>query len=195
MIKEKLKYQDKDKITKVILKEYKRRSLLSGTLIAIVIILSPYLFYVYQGIPDSDVWDSPFGLITSNYYGSVQVLFWTIFNKVVPFILLLIWFFTCKHWWYHAILVPLCMLIFQMYTVVNDEVVFADSNEFFILAPIIFLMLIFSYTIRTRVFDKIHGIDLSELSRVNWKGELKKENTSEKDDDSDDDDDELFMSY
>ena len=188
MIKQKLKYQDRTKINKV----NKKRSLLSGTIIALIIILSPYLFYIYQGIPDGDVWDSPFGTITSAYYGSVQVLFWTLFNKIVPIILLLIWFFTCKHWWYHAIIIPICMMTFQIYTILNDEMRFADSEEFFILAPIIFIMLIFSYTVRTRVFDKIHGIDLSELSRVNWKGEIKKEEVVDNDEEDEED---AFMSY
>ncbi|MEP0266440.1 hypothetical protein [Dokdonia sp.] len=162
-----------------------------GSIIAISIIISPYFFYLYQGIPDGDVWDSPFGVISSNYYGSVQVLFWTLFNKIVPLFLLLIWFFTCRHWWYHAILVPICMIIFQIYTILNDEIIFPDSSEIYILAPIIFIMLIFSYTIRTKIFDKIHGIDLSELSRVNWKGELQ---TNEKEENNiDEDEDPMYM--
>ena len=59
----------------------------------------------------------------------------------------------------------------------------------------IFIMLIFSYTIRTKIFDKIHGIDLGELSRVNWKGELQTKAKDENNEDDDDDDDEpMFMS-
>jgi len=55
-------------------------------------------------------------------------------------------------------------------------------------------MAIFSYTIRTKIFDKIHGIDLSELSRVNWKGEIQNKTNKETTLDNDDDDEPLFMS-
>ena len=186
--KQKSEYQGKTTLHK----RLKSKSLLFGSIIALVIIISPYFYYIYQGIPDGDVWDSPFGTINSSYYPSVQVLFWTLFNKIVPLFLLLIWFFTCRHWWYHAILVPICMIIFQIYTIINDEIRFPDTDEFYILAPIIFIMLIFSYTVRTKVFDKIHGIDLSELRRGNWKGELQDEEVIEGN--QDEDEEPMFMS-
>lgn len=174
----------------------KKVNLVIGTFVAVFIAITPYIYYLYQGIPDIPVWDSFFGTITSNYYESVQVMGYILMGKIIPIFLLLIWFFTCKHWWYHALLIPIIMFIFQAYTVVNADLAFSDSNEFFVLAPFVFIMLIFSYTVRTRIFDKIHGIDLSELSRVNWKGELKKEYETDEDEKSDDEvDDEMFMSY
>mgnify|MGYP003118558629 CR=1 FL=1 len=156
------------------------RSLITGSVIALFIAISPYLFYLYQGVPEVEVWDSPFGTITSNYWGDVSVMVWVLFGKLIPFVLLLIWFFTCKHWWYHVIIVPICMYAFQIYSTINADIEFSDIKELYALAPIIFVMLIFSYTIRTRVFDKIHGIDLSELNRVNWKGELNDPSVTQK---------------
>jgi hypothetical protein len=64
------------------------------------------------------------------------------------------------------------MYAWQIFGTLNDDIRFTDVNDIYVLAPLILIMAIFSYTIRTRVFDKIHGIDLSELNRVNWKGEL-----------------------
>jgi len=173
----------------------KTNSLITGTIIAGFIIACPFLFYLYQGFPQSPTWDSPFGEYTSYSWGDVNFLAWVLFGKFVPFLLLLIWFFTCKHWWYHVILIPLSMYAFQIYSTLSEDVKDADTTEIYVLAPIIFFMAIFSYTIRTRVFDKIHGIDLSELSRVNWKGELQpKKSEEEKDTTDDDDDDEpMFM--
>jgi len=172
--------------------------LIWGTVVALCISITPYLFYLYQGIPDKPVWDSPFGSIRSNYYESVQVMGYIVFSKLIPVFLLVLWFFTCKHWWYHVILIPIIMFTFQAYTVLNDDIIFSDSNEFFILAPIILVFLIFSYTIRMRVFDKVHGIDFGELSRGNWKGEIvttdEDEDEDEDIDEEDDGDDEpLFM--
>ena len=172
----------------------KTKSLITGTIIASFIIACPFLFYLYQGFPESPTWESPFGTYTSYSWGDVNTLAWVFLGKFIPFLLLLIWFFTCRHWWYHAILVPLCMYAFQIYSTLNEDTASTDTTEIYVLAPIIFIMAIFSYTIRTKVFDKIHGIDLSELNRVNWKGELQPNEDESKDDDDDDDKDPLFMS-
>lgn len=186
-----LKSQDRDSLSN---KRLKKKTLLGGTIIAIVIIVSPYFFWIYEALPGGAVWESPFGTISSNYYGNIQVFFWTLFNKLVPLLLLLIWFFTCKHWWYHAIIIPICTLTFQTYQIINDEVSFVDASEFIFIIPMICIVAIFVYSIRLRVFDKIYGIDYDELSRVNWKGKI---NTAAEDvnsDANDDEDDEpLFM--
>lgn len=167
--------QSTNKSSKNYLQTVKRTNLITGTVIIVFLLITPYLFYLYQSVPSNASWDTFFGTYTSRGWEDVQTLAWILMGKIIPFILLLIWFFTCKHWWYHALLVPLCMYAFQIYSTINDDIRFADTNEFFVLAPIIFFMAIFTYTVRTRVFDKIHGIDLSELSRVNWKGEIKQE--------------------
>lgn len=174
----------------------KNKSLITGTIIASFIIACPFLFYLYQGFPESPTWESSFGTYTSYSWGNVNTLAWVFLGKFIPFLLLLIWFFTCKHWWYHVILVPLCMYAFQIFTTLNEDANNVDTTELYILAPVIFFMAIFSYTIRTKVFDKIHGIDLSELSRVNWRGELQTKKKEEKTNDNDnDDDDPMYMSH
>lgn len=161
-------------------KRAQNKTLLTGTLIAISLIITPYVFTLYNLFPEGHLWESPFGTYESQYYESVHVAAWTLIGKLVPLYFLSIWFFTCKHWWYHALLVPICMYSWQIFGIVNDDIRFTDVNDIYVLAPIILIMSIFSYTVRTRVFDKIHGIDLSELNRVNWKGELHDPAVSEK---------------
>lgn len=153
-------------------KSAQNRTLVTGTLIAVTLIITPYVFTLYNLFPEGHLWESPFGTYDSQYYESVHVAAWTLIGKLIPLYFLLIWFFTCKHWWYHALLVPICMYAWQSFGIINEDIRFTDINDVYVLAPLILGMAIFSYTIRTRVFDKIHGIDLSELSRVNWKGEL-----------------------
>ncbi|WP_206633787.1 hypothetical protein [Leeuwenhoekiella aequorea] len=177
-------------------------SLVAGSIIAAILVASPYFFYLYEGFPDDQVWETSFfGLnlkYDSTYYKSIYVVAWTLSGKIIPFVFMLIWFFTCKHWWYHAILIPILMFAFQIYSTLNDDLSFVDSNEIFFLAPLIFIMLIFSYGIRMKIFDRIHNIDLTELERVSLKGDIKDEdglsNQYEDDDEDDDEDDEpLFM--
>jgi hypothetical protein len=142
------------------------------------------------------------GTYDSQYFESVNVAGWTITGKLIPLYFLFIWFFTCKHWWYHALLVPICMYAWQIFNTLNDDIRFSDVNDIYVLAPLVLIMAIFSYTIRTRVFDKIHGIDLSELNNVNWKGELSdnhldiesnKASTSSDAEPIDDDNDPVYM--
>lgn len=153
----------------------KKRILSSGLIIAIIIILTPVLFYSYQGFPSNKTWVTLFGTLDSNYYGSIQSLVWVIFGKLVPLLLLLLWFFTCKHWWYHVLLVPMSMYIFQIYSTLNEDLIFSDSDEVYFIIPIIAIIAAISYTIRTRIFDRLYGINLDqEFKRVRWNGEIVK---------------------
>ena len=156
------------------------KSLLAGSIIAAFLVSSPYLFYLYKGFPDVQIWETSFFGIhftyNSNYYESVYVLAWTIFAKIFPLMYLSIWFFTCKHWWYHAILIPMAMYIFQIYGTLDDDLRFSDFGEIYVLAPLILIALLFIYGIRMRIFDRIHGVDYSELKRVTFKGKIKEKN-------------------
>lgn len=153
----------------------KKRILTSGTFIAIFITLTPVMFYSYQGFSGGKIWESFFGTIESQFYGSIQVLVWVLFGKLIPFLLLLVWFFTCRHWWYHVILIPLSMYVFQIYNTLNDDLRFSDSDEVFFIIPIIALIATVSYTVRTRIFDRLYGVDLDqEFKRVRWNGEIVK---------------------
>ncbi|WP_423818864.1 hypothetical protein V5739_15100 [Salinimicrobium sp. TIG7-5_MAKvit] len=145
--------------------------LLTGSLIALFIGFSPYLFYLYEIFPSGSVWENSFFTYESKYYQSVNVAIWTYLNKLVPLLLLLIWFFTCKHWWYHVILIPLVMYAYQLFSAFYEDqymdVIALDSDDLIFLAP--FFIIIFSivYLIRIKIFDRIYGIDLSEIEREN----------------------------
>src|SRR5690606_20037679 len=95
---------------------------------------------------------------------------WTYLGKIVPFMLLLIWFFTCKHWWYHAILIPISMYTYQILSTVYEdfyqEVNPMDTDQLIYLAPFFLIILVIVYLVRTQIFDRIYGIDLSELNET-----------------------------
>ena len=97
---------------------------------------------------------------------------WTFMGKITPLTLLLIWFFTCKHWWYHVILVPVTMYAFQLTAAVYEDIYTTDggvidTNQLIYLAPFFILILSLVYLIRIKIFDRIYGIDLSEIEREN----------------------------
>ncbi|TRZ45221.1 hypothetical protein [Robertkochia solimangrovi] len=158
------------------LKQQGSKSLWLGSLVAFVIAISPYIFYLYEGIPDVKVWETPFFTFESNYNESVQVFAWVFLNKFVPLYLAIIWFLTCKHWWYHVILIPISMFIFQTITVVNIDIKYVDEMEFYYIIPVMMIVIPVVYLIRLKLFDKVvHGIDLKEIDL-----ELKKYEEEEK---------------
>lgn len=145
--------------------------LLTGSVIAFLIAFSPYLFYLYEIFPDGPVWENSFFIYESKYFESVNVAMWTYFGKITPLFLLLIWFFTCKHWWYHAILIPIAMYGFQLVSTFYDDVYlestrFMDIDGLLYLAPFFFIIIVVVYLVRIQIFDRIYGIDLSELNET-----------------------------
>ena len=135
----------------------RKEGLISGSLIATFIAITPYLFTLWQGVPDQENWDTFFGTLTSNYYESFQILIWTLLGKVIPLLLLIIWMFTCRHWWYHALIVPIAMYLYQIIEVLNDEVEFTENNQILYLLPVMAIVIPSIYLIRAQMVNKIQS--------------------------------------
>ena len=161
------KTQSKSKLSK----DQRSRYLLTGSILAIIVAFSPYIFYLYEIFPSAPVWENSFFTYESKYYEDVATAAWTYFGKITPLTLLLIWFFTCKHWWYHAILVPTIMYGYQLVTAIYQDLYLniddMDTNQLIYLAPFFILIICLVYLIRIKIFDKIYGIDLSEIEETN----------------------------
>lgn len=160
--------QFKNKLSK------KQRSefLLLGSIIALFIGISPYIFYLYEIFPDGPVWENSYFIYESKYFQNVATAAWTFLGKFVPLYLLLIWFFTCKHWWYHIILVPVFMYGYQMINAIYEDSTFEqeyiDTGDLWVIAPVVIIVLSIVYVIRIKIFDKVYGIDLSEIEETEF---------------------------
>ena len=148
------------------------KSLVLGSIVAVLIASSPYLFYLYEIFPSGPVWENSFFTYESKFYEDVMTAAWTYLGKVTPLFLLLIWFFTCKHWWYHVILIPAVMYAYQIIVTFHDDVYLEsaflmDTNGLIYLAPFFIVILSIVYLIRVKIFDRVYGIDLSEIEREN----------------------------
>lgn len=157
--------------SKRLIKE-RSKFLVTGSIIAVFIAFSPYLFYLYEIFPNGPIWETSFFTYESKYYEDVLTAAWTYLGKITPLFLLFIWFFTCKHWWYHVILIPIGMYIWQIVSVIYDDVFFIrdfslDTNQLIYLAPFFIIILSIVYLIRLKIFDRIYGIDLTEIEREN----------------------------
>jgi hypothetical protein len=154
LTKEKLKLHPTDKT-------FNNQKILLGSIIAIMIAGTPFLFYIYEYVPDTKTWETVFGTYHSNYYESANVGIWVLMMKFVPLFLSLLWFFTCRHWWYHALLVPIAMFSFQTIGAFNDEVIFMDELHIIWLLPFMGLIIPSIYLIRAKMFTKINDADKS----------------------------------
>ncbi|MGY0392437.1 hypothetical protein ACW5R3_07790 [Bizionia sp. KMM 8389] len=137
------------------------RSLVVGTFIAVFIASTPYLFYLYESVPDEKIWDTFFFTYNSKHYGSALTVAWTLTGKFVPLFLLFIWFFTCRHWWYHVLIIPITMYLFQIFTVINDDISYVDSNQILYLIPLIAIVVPSIYLIRAKMFNRLNSVNKS----------------------------------
>jgi hypothetical protein len=77
---------------------------------------------------------------------------------------LILWFFTCKEWWYHVILIPIAMYSFQLITVFNDDAKYVDEVEIYYVIPVMMVIIPIVYFIRIKLFDKhVYNIDLEKI--------------------------------
>jgi len=131
---------------------------IGGGIIVFLIAISPYLFYVYESFPaDSNVWETSFFSVTTNYQ-SYQHFIWFLTSKTIPLYLLLIWFFTCKHWWHWIILVPIFLYVFQTWGIINQNIR-ADEVELMYMLPVMLILVPMVYLIRAKIFSKVRGVD------------------------------------
>jgi hypothetical protein len=134
-------------------------ALLKGTLIATFISATPYLFYLHESVPSEKTWDTFLFTYESTYFQDVNTVMWLLSGKVIPIALLFVWFFTCRHWWYHALLVPIVMYIIQIVGLLNDDFKYYDEFQYEYFIPIMAIIIPSIYLIRARMFDKLNNAD------------------------------------
>jgi len=139
--------------------------LVKGSIIILIITLTPFIFYAYSGFPDGPILETAFFTYESGYFHNVSTFAWIFLSKLITLVLLLVWFFTCKHWWYFAILIPITMYMLQIISLIGNDLDKSNLVEIYFLAPVIIFVLAILYTIRTKIFDGIHNIDLSEINK------------------------------
>jgi hypothetical protein len=143
-----------------------KRKIITDTLMVFFIAISPFIFKVHEYLPsDPEATISLFGLeIDKNGFQDISIYIWFLLGKIVPLYLLVIWFFTCKHWWYHIILIPILMYAFQIFEGVISEDDYIDTDNIFWLLPFCMIVIPFVYLIRMKLYDRyVHGIDLEAM--------------------------------
>ena len=126
-----------------------------GTLVAIIIAITPYIYYSYESVPKTKVWQTFLFEFESTGYENANDFAWLFLGKFVPWLLLILWFLTCRNWWYHVILIPVAMYSFQLSTIINDDFKYVDEVEIYWMIPIMMIIVPIVYLIRIKLFDKL----------------------------------------
>ncbi|APA65823.1 hypothetical protein YQ22_16810 [Maribacter sp. 1_2014MBL_MicDiv] len=173
-------------MTRKIKNKKAQRKILMESIMVFFIAISPFLYKLYEYIPDATEDSVTFiGItITSHGFADVSTFIWFMMGKLVPLYLLIFWFLTVKNWWYHIILIPIAMYAFQIFEVLYNYDNDIDTENLLWLLPICIVIIPFVYFLRIKLYDKyVLGIDLeameAELEDLKAKGY-----TSDKKDDS-----------
>ena len=142
-----------------------RKAIITGTLFSLIIASTPLLFSLYESVPNGKIWNTFMFTYDSNFWESAQYAMWVFTGKLIPLLLILIWFFTNRHWWYHALLVPIVMYFYQIVTMYNTDTTNIDEDQILVLLPVMAIVIPSIYLIRAKMFNKINNADktLEEL--------------------------------
>lgn len=166
----------RDRLSKSLLEDKNsiKKQFILGSIIATLIAGSPFLFYMYNYVPPVMDWETAIFNYHSGYYENAQTAMWMLTGKLIPLLFLIIWFFTCRHWWYHALLVPIIMYIYQVTLAIYQDTTL-DEFDLVYLLPIMALVIPSIYLIRAKMFNKINDAnktmqELEEEFKIKPKG-------------------------
>lgn len=151
-----------------------RKDIVTGTVIGTFIAITPILFYLYESVPNGQVWNTFLFTYDSKAWGDANLSMWIFTGKAVPCALLILWFFTNRHWWYHALLVPITMYLYQIIGLFTSDSGL-DQFELIYMVPIMALIVPSIYLIRAKMFNTINDADktmqeLEDEFRIKPKG-------------------------
>ncbi len=138
-----------------------KKALFFGGIVVFLIAISPFVFYSYKSFPEIKTWETFLFTSETSFYSWFDYA-WYFVSKFVPLYLLLLWFFTCKHWWHWIILVPITMYAFQLWGIINENQNL-DELELFYILPLMMVLVPLVYLIRAKLFNKLREDDLQSF--------------------------------
>ena len=136
--------------------------LLTDSIVAIIVVTAPLVFYGYLCFPDIKIWKTHFFVYNSNYYQSVRTFVWVFLQKFIFLYLMIIFYFRIKDWWKNAILSPIAMLLYQIIMMFNDEFKLKDEANIELFTVVFFVSIIcfFILLLRKKLSTYSQALDL-----------------------------------
>lgn len=141
----------------------RKKRLIIGGVIALLLAITPFLFYLYKSAPDNArIWETPFFTINGKGFSSAQAYAHALFTKITFMIITGLWFLTSRDWWKWAILVPFIMFLFQLLGVINYNNQYLDEFDFMYSLPIVIPTVLTLVWIGHELNKTIGALDLKE---------------------------------
>lgn len=141
----------------------RKRRLIIGGVIALLLAITPFLFYLYKYAPDnSKIWKTAIFTFETKSFSNAQNFIHALFTKITFVIITSLWFITSKHWWKWAILIPLTMFLFQLLSVINYQEDYFDDFDFWYSLVIIMPIIVFLVWISNELNKIIGDLDLKD---------------------------------
>ncbi|MFD2823580.1 hypothetical protein ACFS5M_07860 [Lacinutrix iliipiscaria] len=136
-------------------------------IITIIIMASPFLFYLYTISPkETSRWETLFFVLDLESVDlEVDKMLWHISYKILTIIIFSLWYLTCKHKWKYAILIPLIIEINKLTTYFFEISRQADYKIYYSLMlslPLIFLLTFLSVKLSYFSYSKSVNQQLDE---------------------------------
>ncbi len=138
-----------------------KKSFIIGSLIATFVALTPYYFYIYKYVPEERLWVTSWFTYDSHSWEDANYVMWIFTGKFVPMLLIIVWFLSCRHWWYHVLIVPIAMYIYQIFGLFNENIGYIDEFQLKHLFPLMAIVIPLIYLIRARIFNRINTVEKS----------------------------------
>ncbi|PKQ44046.1 hypothetical protein [Confluentibacter flavum] len=138
-----------------------KKTLVIGSVIATILAITPYLFVLHESVPSEKVWNTFLFTYHSGYFENANTAMWILTGKAVPLLLLFIWFFTNRHWWYHALLVPIFMYMYQIFSLFYEDQNRLDEFQIMYMVPVMAIVIPSIYLIRAKIFNEINTVNKS----------------------------------
>ncbi len=125
-----------------------------------------YIYYL-KTAPDFD--NSPIG-----FYQEKTILFFALTARITPLLYLSVWLITCRYWWYHALSIPVCVYLVQIFILLQVNSNDIDKGEYVYLIPVLLIVIGILYFIRKQTLQKIELFHILERIELNIEKTKKK---------------------
>ena len=120
---------------------------IKDVLISTLILFVTFGYYFDRYIPEGITEVNFLGITIGSYgFQDISDMLYFVKMKLLIIVFATIWFYTCKHWWKHAILLILAIELLKLFSMLNPNQKYYDNIEFVTSLPItipIILLVIF----------------------------------------------------
>ncbi len=113
-----------------------------------------YIYYLKTS-PSFD--NGPIGL-----YQSKTTLFFALTARITPLLYLSVWLITCRYWWYHVLIIPVCVYVVQIIISLHVNFAEIDKGEYVYIIPVLLVVISVIYYIREQTLEKIELLHILE---------------------------------